>query len=374
MTGCSRNRKEDFGVLGGMSRCFSVTAAALVALVALAGCGSSKAAASGPSPTALSPSAATNPPSSPASAPPSPPAAGPIDVQDVSFVSASQGWALGGGELVTTTDGGASWTRRPDPPAGAAHIRFASPEVGYAWSAAGSLWITTDGAASWHPGGLTQVVSLETAAGLVWSLAGPQPYPNIRRAPVGSTAWTNLGPTPDRSATLTVHGDVAYVVGQQGAGPIAPSLDVFAGTQPVRHESLPCVQGQTYVPLVALGASTDGLVYLVCDAMNNQPSPPTQTQLAYESVSAGSSWSAAKPAPPQPPQGVTAVAGGRFAWNTGPDLYQLTGSGWHVSLTDPGHGFSLVGFETDTQGVALGTNGELWITRNGGASWSRVTV
>jgi hypothetical protein len=134
------------------------------------------------------------------------------------------------------------------------------------------------------------------------------------------------------------------------------------------------VQGQTYVPFAALGVSTDGLVYLVCDAMNNQPSPPTQAQLAYESVNEGSSWSADNPPPPQPPQGVTAVVGERFAWNFGPALYKLTGHGWHVSLIDRGHGFSLVGFETNTQGVALGTNGYLWITRNGGTSWNRVTV
>ena len=378
---CHRNQVEDFSVHRDMRRRFPVTAAALVALVALvalAGCGSSEpgslpssTAASAPLTATPSAAAATG---SPASAPPSPQAAGPIDVQDVSFVSADQGWALGSGELVTTTDGGSSWTRRPGPPAGAAHIRFASREVGYAWSAAGALWITTDGAASWHPGGLTQVLSLETAAGWVWSIAGTQPYPNIWRAPVGSTAWTNLGLTPDRSATLTVHGDVAYVVGQAGAGPIPPSLDVFAGTEPVRLESLPCAQGQTYVPFVPLGTSTDGLVYLVCDVMNNQPSPPAQTQLAYESVNEGGSWSAGHPPPPQPPQGVTAIVGERFAWNSGPDLYMLTGHGWQVSLIDRGHGFSLVGFETNTQGVALGTNGYLWITRNGGTSWSRVTV
>ena len=369
---------EDFVVPGGMSRRFSVTAAALVALVALAGCGSSKpgsvqssTAPSAPVTASPSATAATSPP---ASVPPSTQAAGPIDVQDVSFVSADQGWALGSGELVTTTDGGARWTRLPGPPAGAMHIRFASPQVGYAWSTAGRLWITTDGAASWQPGGLSQVVSLETAAGWVWSIAGAQPYPNIWRAPVGSTAWTNLGFTPDRSATLAVHSDVAYVVGQQGAGPIAPSLDVFAGLQPVRHESLPCVHGQTYVPFAPLGTSTDGLVYLVCDVMNNQPSPLAQTQLAYDSVNEGSSWRAGNPPPPQPPQGVTAVAGERFAWNFGPDLYRLTGHGWHVSLINRGHGFSLVGFETNTQGVALGTNGYLWITRNGGTSWSRVTV
>jgi hypothetical protein len=61
------------------------------------------------------------------------------------------------------------------------------------------------------------------------------------------------------------------------------------------------------------GVSTDGLVCLVCDVMNNQPRPPAQTQLAYESVNEGSSWSGGNPPPPQPPQGVTAVVGGRFA-------------------------------------------------------------
>lgn len=369
-----RNRVDEFGVPQDMNKRFLVIAAALAALT---GCGSSKP-GSVPSSTAP-PAAVTASASAPALTSPAATAsagtqaAGSMDVQDVSFVSAGQGWALGSGELVSTTDGGASWTRLPAPPASLAHIRFATPQVGYGWTATGSLWITTNGAASWQPGRLTQVISLETAAGWVWSIAGPQPYPSIWRAPVGSTAWTNLGPTPDRTATLTVHGGVAYVVGQQGAGPIAPSLDVFAGTQPVRHESLPCVRGQAYVPFASLGTSTDGLVYLVCNTMSNQPSPPPQTQLAYESVNEGSSWSAASP-PPQPPQGVTAVAGERFAWNSGPDLYMLTRHGWHVSLTDPGHGFSLVGFETNTQGVALGTNGYLWITRNGGTSWSRVLV
>ena len=365
---------EHFGVPENMSRRFPVTLATLVALVALAGCGSSSSQpGSAPSSTSApaSESVTTSPP--PTSAPAST-SAGSIDVQDVSFVSADQGWALGSGELLTTTNGGATWTKLPSPPAGVGHIRFASPQVGYAWSTDGSLWITTNGASSWRPGGLTQVLSLDTAAGLVWSMAGPQPYPNIWRASVASTAWKNLGPTPDRSATLTVHGDVAYVVGQQGAGPIPPSLDVYVGTQPVRHKSLPCGQGQTYVPFAPLGVSTDGLVYLVCDVMNNQPNPPTQTQLAYQSVNEGSSWTADNPPPPQPPQGVTAVVGARFAWGTGPDLYTRTGNGWQVTLTNPGHAFALVGFETNTQGVALGTNGSLWITHNGGTSWSPVTV
>jgi len=291
-------------------------------------------------------------------------------VQDVSFVSTEQGWALGSGELLATADGGASWTELPSPPAGAAHIRFATADIGYAWSTSGSLWITTNGATSWRPGGQTQVISLETAAGWVWSLAGPQPYPIIWRAPIGSTTWTNLGLTPDRSATLTVHGDVAYVVGQQGAGPIAPSLEVFTGTQPAHHEMLPCGQGQTYVPFAPLGVSTDDRVYLVCNVMNSA----TPRQLAYQSDNDGSSWSADSLPPPFQPDAVTGTNGAWFAWSSGPDLYALTGQAWQVVLTNPGSDFSLVGFESDTQGVAVGTNGYLWITHDGGTNWSRVAV
>ena len=369
---------------GNMSRRLWVSAATFVALVALAGCGSSGPAAAPPS-TAAPVSAVASPAvtaaasaaasaSASASASPSVAAAVPIDVRDVSFVSTEQGWALGNGVLLATTDGGSSWIQLPSLPAGAAHIRFATADIGYAWGTDGSLWITANGATSWQPGGQTQVVSLETAAGWVWALAGPQPYPNVWRAPVGSTTWTDLGSTPDRSATLTVHGDVAYVVGQQGAGPIAPSLDVFTGIQPVRHESLPCVQGQTYVPFAPLGVSTDGQVYLVCDVMDDQSSSSTQSQLAYESENDGSSWSAVSPSPPQQPEGVTATAGARFAWSSGPDLYALTGQGWQVVLTNPGHSFSLVGFESNEQGVAVGTNGYLWMTHDGGTTWSRVTL
>jgi hypothetical protein len=60
---------------------------------------------SAPVTASRSATAATSPPTS---ARPSTQAAGPIDVQNLSFVSADQGWALGSGELVTTTDGGAS--------------------------------------------------------------------------------------------------------------------------------------------------------------------------------------------------------------------------------------------------------------------------
>ena len=76
-----------------------------------------------------------------------------------------RGWVLGSGQLLTTDDGARSWTALPAPPAGVTRLRFATSSDGYAWRTGGALWLTTDGAASWQPGQLGQVLSLETASG-----------------------------------------------------------------------------------------------------------------------------------------------------------------------------------------------------------------
>jgi hypothetical protein len=243
-------------------------------------------------------------------------------------------------------------------------LRFATPSDGYAWSTDGALWFTTDGAATWQPGNLSQVLSLETASGWVWAIAGPQPYPDVWRAPIGSTAWTNIGFTPDRSATLVVHGPTAYVVGQEGAGPIAPSIEVYSGTQAGQREAVPCPVPAT-VPFAELGASTDGSLVLVCDVQGQS----AQYDLAYVSADSGSSWTAI-PAPPVWSNGVTAITGKRFSWNA--SVLVSSGKSWTVALAAPG-GFTLVGFETDQQGIAMATDGALWISRDGGSTWSRVS-
>jgi hypothetical protein len=331
------------------------TGAAFLALAVATACGTS----SRPAQSSSTPTTTAAPTSSPsASARPS------FAASDVSFVSTQRGWVLGSGQLLTTGDGALSWTALPPPPAGVTHLRFANTSDGYAWSTGGALWLTTDDAASWQPGRLGQVLSLETASGWVWAIAGPQPYPDVWRAPVGSTVWTNLGLTPDRTATLVVHGPTAYVVGQEGAGPIPPSVEVYTGIQAGRHQGVPCPTGLP-VPYVALGASTDGSLVLVCDIQGQ-----AQYDRAYVSTDGGSSWTAVT-APPVWSNGVTAITGKRFSWNG--NVLVSSGGAWTVALAGPPGGFSLVGFETDQQGVALATDGALWITRDGGSTWSRVS-
>jgi photosystem II stability/assembly factor-like uncharacterized protein len=96
--------------------------------------------------------------------------AGPADLDQVDFIDAQYGWAAGGGSLLRTVDGGASWTALAEPCQGDLDsVHFISPTLGYAVAAAAgnkgggqsiaggpyttaigaSLLRTTDGGATW---------------------------------------------------------------------------------------------------------------------------------------------------------------------------------------------------------------------------------
>ena len=104
---------------------------------------------------------------------------------DLTWVSNDDGWALGTApcgnppctSILRTTDGGRSWVGIPAPRAfltesdtcasacdQISHLRFANPLVGYAYGP-NSLYLTTDGGASWHkqPG---YAYGLEVVAGI----------------------------------------------------------------------------------------------------------------------------------------------------------------------------------------------------------------
>jgi hypothetical protein len=299
----------------------------------------------------------------PSTASPAPDLTGPFRPTDVTFVSPNRGWAISPGRMLGTVDGGDTWTRLTAPPDYADHLRFANDRIGYAWAVQRGLYITRDGGRTWQPAKLTQVYEIEAAAGYVWALAGNLPYPNVWRGAVGGPSFTKLGQTPDRDGSLDVHGPLAYVVGVQGAGPIAGSIDVWNGTRR-QNSPLPCQRKDLYVPDSPLGVSTDGSVFLVCAiGPSSGESPPVQR--AYVSRDEGGSWSATL-APPETPSDVTATRRGLFAWGNNVERYD--GSRWTVALA--GHGFVTVGFQDDDHGVALGRDGILHLTRDGGATWT----
>lgn len=302
----------------------------------------------------------------PATASPAPITTGPFAPTDVTFVSPAHGWAISPGRLMRTQDAGATWTKLTAPPEFADHVRFANDRIGYAWAARKDLFITRNGGLSWQPAKLTQVVELEAAAGYVWAIAGDQPYPGVWRGEVGGPSFTKLGQTPDRSGTLDVHGLEAYVVGMQGAGPIGGSIDVWTGLRRT-NQPLPCTGKDLYVPDSPLGVSTDGSVFMVCDVEVAHPvnQTPPQQQWAYISNDNGRSWSR-QPGPPEAPTDVTATRRFLFAW--GHDLVRYDGTRWVVAIR--GRGFMTVGFQDDDHGVALASDGHLYLTRDGGLTWA----
>jgi photosystem II stability/assembly factor-like uncharacterized protein len=98
--------------------------------------------------------------------------AGTADLDQVDFIDGQHGWAAGGGSLLRTTDGGASWSALAEPCQGElSSVHFVSPALGYAVAAAtsaetaagpspggqdttalgGSLLRTTDGGSTWSP-------------------------------------------------------------------------------------------------------------------------------------------------------------------------------------------------------------------------------
>ena len=136
---------------------------------------------------------------------------------DLSWVSASDGWALAAqscisgtcARLARTTDGGVHWQALPSPPAQlddgtvdcsevpcVSGVRFASPAVGYLYGPA--LLMTRDGGRTWRAQPGLQVETLTIVGSQAYRVGydhggcpGPC-QPTLQRAAVGSFAWRPL--------------------------------------------------------------------------------------------------------------------------------------------------------------------------------------
>src|SRR2546423_4473984 len=154
----------------------------------------------------------------------------------VTFVSLRTGWVLGTApcptppctRLFRTSDGGQTWVSIPAPPAplseehetGVREIRFANLSDGWAYQP--DLWATHDGGAHWAQQSIGQVLALETAAGVVHAVGGPDNEANaftIRTSPVHSDGWRQSDTTvpsgagPVAQVNLVLHGDTGWLVG-----------------------------------------------------------------------------------------------------------------------------------------------------------------
>ena len=141
-------------------------------------------------------------------------------LNDVSFVDAEHGWAVGGwnGLIVVTDDGGATWRRQvAGTQSELTGVSFLDPKHGWAVGFAGTILATVDGGATWkpqaNPGGDYLAVSfVDRIHGWAVGNCGV-----ISATADGGATWTSQVPPPaprlcDR-ATLT---DVAFADSQHG--------------------------------------------------------------------------------------------------------------------------------------------------------------
>jgi hypothetical protein len=227
-TGMHR-RRRDRAIVGSAATVTALVAA--VALLVLPSSGSSRGMVADPKASATD--TASTPAPSRAATPIARPPGGPVPTgftaTDLSFVSATRGWALGTApcttapctSLLRTADGGASWTGGPAPkaylPDGTTDcsllpcvtgIRFADGLHGYAYG--GALFTTGDGGSTWTRETAPYVEALEPSGNdvvrVVRTMDGCPPGCSylVERATIGSTTWA-------RSASPALRGNAALL-------------------------------------------------------------------------------------------------------------------------------------------------------------------
>jgi hypothetical protein len=375
---------------------------ALALLLALSACtsGSAPQALRSSPPTRPTPSVVL-PPTKPTAEPsPSPepsygrlPSSSPLsgfEPTSVSFVSTRTGWFLGTATcgqqrcaaLLQTRDAGRTFVRRTAPPVHVAQVRFADLDQGWAFGNKNSstmgdpgLWRTHDGGRTWRRVLDTPVPSLEVGGGQVWAveLDGGGTAPRLFRGSLTGDGLRFAAGIPNRSATVTVGHGTAYVVAEQGAGPI-PTRLVVVSRSSTRAYPNPCASKYTWNLQVAVGASKH--LVAIC---SGEPAAGSQMKKSFASVDDGRTWTA-RPDPPWDGYIGPSLTGGVAATSTRTFMtgsrnginVEIGSDRWRrVLLDDDGTGFSFIGFTDDTHGVALGEHGA-WMTDSAGEHWRRL--
>ena len=350
----------------------------------------------------------------------------------VTFVSAADGWVVSTGgasddrcfTLARTTDGGRTWYQTGTPPTGSGctpastdpiryTVRFADSSDGWVYSNGSSglqgiLWSTHNGGTTWEQQVPVQggsIGALEASGGQVQMVDyGPcqagsadcqgQTVEHILSSPVSTDRWKDsptslsIGAGPVLSPAMTLWGTGGWLINDNrtvvSGARLTPTGD-WAEWRP------PCAQAGG-AGLVGASSASD-LVAICAEGMWGTPDAGTTAgrNWLFRSYDGGSSFVAVAAAPGNQPQSVTTPPGtlATVVLADGAEGLQATfdgGTTW--STMEPGQGtagasgalnggyvFDYVGFTTATQGVAVATDPSpaLFMTRDGGHTWSQVS-
>jgi photosystem II stability/assembly factor-like uncharacterized protein len=325
------------------------------------------------------------------------PGAGPVPpgFQPISatFVSASDGWALGTApcahqpctSVLRTTDGGRHWAGIPAPryvlgslgSRGLDRIRFADRADGFAFGS--QLWVTHNGGTSWHR--VTQVpgviVDLETSAGVVYAASEKSGSMTIYRSRADRDSWTRVTGLP---VARNYYGGLGTITLHGAAGWIILGSRLYSSQTGARwtRDSVRC---PAQWGMDSAGAYSARRITLLCAG---DPGLGQSLKTVYASTDGGAAFSRVGPVPSGGDGGLLAEPAPQHlfvATSSGATWIYVSGNGgrtWRIALTldDGGKGWSDFGFTTARQGLAVeGTpsmGSSLYLTRNAGRTWHAV--
>lgn len=333
------------------------------------------------------------------------------DIQQVDFPTSSEGFAItgnvDGGTLWRTSDGGAHWNKVPTPAGGVQSASFGSASTGWIGLANGDIDRSGDGGAHWstvfHPGGpypgrpLVQAVSNQAAWALMIGGSGMSQtsYSVFRTTdgvtwkPVQGVSTAGAGPAPD-GATKAPKGPGS------SAGPM---VALNANQAVVTGVCEACGMGSGQVSSTDNGGSS----WNTYPTVQNGMSMPTSVSFVslsngwmldntvgggaflLRTTDGGQTWREVYPmVHPHPIEGVSflnanvgyglGVPGNASAvlksTNGGQTWWQVGSLPANSSSTPVTLGNSPISFISETRGYAIGADGTVYQTANGGQSWT----
>lgn len=337
---------------------------------------------------------------------------------DLTWISDARGFALISvncptgtcAMILTTSDGGQSWTRGGNVPdvsgqiLGQAciancfeHLRYASPAVGYLWGQAG-LYLTVDGGQTWASQPASEIAALEALPqGVAVRIAAPGATPGqitgqfeVDRAPVGSGQWSLRAKQAGFfGAAIVTAGKYLYIAweGRTGGGaPDAHTAFMRSADGGVTWQSFgdPCgkTSDGSELDATAFAATPNGDLGVLCT-----PRLVNGTLWYTESLDSGDNFGTLQPVPLD--TGMTpelALAdSGRVALvatigSASTEVIRSADGGrsWATVLAAPPPAMQgsvpWLGFEDETTGRVSFGDPQLWTTSDSGLTWTEEQV
>lgn len=322
---------------------------------------------------------------------------------DLTWVSAAEGWAISkGGVVAHTTDGGATWARASSIAGAVSGIRFANAHTGYAFGPA--LYTTTDGGVTW-------VRTVETRETLDVEIAGNSVLRTtssgsgcpsscdvkVLSASVGSSDWTDthLPPTGGFGVTMSRHGNTVAVLSlghiAGGAQNARSTLYVSADAggqwssrgEPCRQLKTP-VNGTTEVDSLLASVVDDGAIALLCE-----PRGAATNEFVQLSTDTGNQWRFGAALTGGGPTQTLGGASSSLLLVSTDAFYRSTDGGMTWAEVGASHGPGStagpakawwIGFENTSTGRVIaqdaagdGPSNTIWTTHDGGQTWTAHT-